>query len=189
MIITFRLTAIILLILQLTLIVFYSVFVDYPSLSTSSLSFSTLSTNTKDMTIVVLLGFGVIMTYLRSHRWSSVGFTLLISAVTIQYYILWSFLWDSVASNAFTRYVTFSQEKFVKGLYATAAVLVSYGAVLGRVGTFEMLVMVLIEVIGYSCNEMICGASFLNCFDVGKGMQVHLFAAAFGLVVAMIVSK
>jgi ammonium transporter Rh len=149
---TSRLTALTLLTLQLLIILVFAVFVDYESLSVSSATFSTLSNSTKDMMMFVLLGFGVIMTYLRSHRWSSAAFTLLISALAVEYYILWSFLWDSVASSNFTRFVTFTQEKFIRGLYATAAILVGYGAFLGRVGPFELVITVLIQVIGYSCN-------------------------------------
>lgn len=152
MVVTSKLTALSLLAFQATMIIFYSVFVDYGSLSTASATFVIDSSNVKDMALIVLVGFGVIMTYLRSHRWSSVGFTLLVTALTIEYYILWGFLWESVAARNFTRYVTFGENMIVKGLYSATAVLVSYGAFLGRVGPFELFVTVLLQIIGYSCN-------------------------------------
>jgi|JI6StandDraft_1071083.scaffolds.fasta_scaffold01045_2 ammonium transporter Rh len=50
--------------------------------------------------------------------------------------------------------------------------------------------MVLVEVVGYSLNEMLCtSSSFLQCFDVGGGMQVFYYGAVFGVVVVMFLSK
>lgn len=41
---------------------------------------------------------------------------------------------------------------FTLGAYAVASVLIAFGGVIGRVGPFELLVMSLSHVIGYSLN-------------------------------------
>jgi hypothetical protein len=133
------------------MIILYAVLVNYPT----SITEATYTSNypyTLNVAVMVLIGFGLIMTYLRSHSWSASAYSLFIVAITMQYYILWNFFWSSVANNQFNRYADITQEKITQSLFASTSVLVSYGTVLGRVGPFEIFLMIMIEIIGYSCN-------------------------------------
>jgi ammonium transporter Rh len=127
------------------MIILYAVFVNYPTVITEpATTYASYYSYTLNVAVMVLLGFGLIMTYLRSHSWSASAFSLLIVVLTMQYYILWNFFWSSVASNQFNRYVEITQEKIIRSLFASTAVLVSYGTVLGRVGPFEVFIMVIV---------------------------------------------
>ena len=43
----------------------------------------------------------------------------------------------------------------LKAEFAAAAVLVSFGAVLGKLNPLQMVVMALLEIVLYQCNELI----------------------------------
>lgn len=68
------------------------------------------------------------------------------------------------------------------------AVLISFGSVLGRIGPFELLLMGLIEVIGYTLNRQLLYGQ-LGIFDSGGSTAIHTFGAYFGLTVSLILGK
>lgn len=75
----------------------------------------------------------------------------------------------------------------IKASFAVAAVLISFGAIIGRVSPLELLVLGCIEVIGYSLNEAIIFNGPLNVYDVGGSMNIHTFGAYCGLTVSAII--
>jgi len=46
-----------------------------------------------DVTVMVFIGFGFLMTFLKSHSWSSVGLNYFIAVLSIQIFILWNGFW------------------------------------------------------------------------------------------------
>ncbi|XP_062367395.1 ammonium transporter Rh type B isoform X1 [Cinclus cinclus] len=69
--------------------------------------------------------------------------------------------------------------------FCTAAVLISTGAVLGRVNPVQMLLLALLEVTLYSLNEYIL-LSLMGVSDGGRSLTVHTFGAYFGLMVSRV---
>ena len=69
-----------------------------------------------------------------------------------------------------------------------ASVLVAFGAVLGRVGPLELLIMSIIQVIGYTLNEIIVHR-LLNMYVAGGSTVIHLFGAYFGMTVSYILGR
>jgi ammonium transporter Rh len=84
----------------------------------------------------MMIGFGFLMSYLRNHSWSSLGFSFFIIIITVQYYILWAILWQSINSNTFSSDNRINTQTLTLSMKACFAVLISYGAVLGKVGAF-----------------------------------------------------
>ena len=73
--------------------------------------------------------------------------------------------------------------------YAVVTVLISFGAVVGKANSLQLLIIAVIETFFFSINEIIC-KSLIKVTDPGQSIIVHLFGAAFGLAVArMIYSK
>lgn len=72
--------------------------------------------------------------------------------------------------------------------FACGAVLISMGAVLGKVTHSQLLVMALVEVVFYAINEQI-GAGIFMAVDMGGSIFVHTFGAYFGLAVSWMLSK
>lgn len=70
--------------------------------------------------------------------------------------------------------------KLFHGNFAAAAVLISLGAVLGKISNFQLLMMGLIEVAFWVLNEKI-GVVQFKAVDAGMSVYVHTFGAVFGL--------
>lgn len=66
--------------------------------------------------------------------------------------------------------------------------LIAFGGVLGKVGPFELLIMSLFGLVGYTINEDIA-YGVLKSLDVGGSMAIHTYGAYFGLMVSFILSK
>jgi ammonium transporter Rh len=69
--------------------------------------------------------------------------------------------------------------------FCAAAVLISFGAVLGKTSLTQLVIMAFVEVILQSINEHI-GLHYLKAYDIGESIYVHVFGAYFGLAVAKI---
>lgn len=66
--------------------------------------------------------------------------------------------------------------------YTAATVLITFGAVIGRISATQAVIMTFIEVIAITGNVVI--ASRLGVSDAGGSMIIHVFGAAFGLAFA-----
>lgn len=71
--------------------------------------------------------------------------------------------------------------------FCAAAVLISFGAVLGKASPIQLLLMAFFEVIFQSINEHI-GLHYFKGYDIGESMYVHAFGAYFGLTVSKILN-
>ncbi|NXS24617.1 RHBGB protein, partial [Mystacornis crossleyi] len=69
--------------------------------------------------------------------------------------------------------------------FCTAAVLISTGALLGRVNPVQMLLLALLEVTVCALNEYIL-LSLMGVSDSGRSLTVHTFGAYFGLMVSRV---
>lgn len=69
-----------------------------------------------------------------------------------------------------------------------ASILIAFGAVLGKVGPLELLVMSLFGIIGYTLNETII-YTVVYAFDAGGSTAIHTFGAYFGLATSFILSQ
>ena len=75
----------------------------------------------------------------------------------------------------------------IGGDFAAAAVLISFGAVLGKLSLEQLVLMLFCEVIFYGVNEAI-GTEILKAVDMGGSIFIHAFGAYFGLAVSLVVT-
>lgn len=97
------------------------------------------------------------MTFIRTHSWSALSYTFFINAIIVQIYILFKAFWKRVFhgfENVGT-YIKLEQILFTEASYAVASVLIAFGSIIGRVGPKELLLMGLIQMIGYTLNEVV----------------------------------
>jgi len=71
--------------------------------------------------------------------------------------------------------------------FGAGAVLISFGAILGKCSLFQLWVMATIELFFYALNESIC-VDIFRVTDIGGSMTIHTFGAYFGLSVALFYS-
>lgn len=143
----------------------------------------------QDVHVMIFIGFGFLMTFLKRYGLSAVSLNMLVSAMAIEWSILingWfhrhceepTIPWSECPSNI--AYVDINLLSMINADFATAAILISFGVVIGTTTPLQLLVMVLIEIVLYNVNEVI-GRSYLGTVDAGDTIFVHMFGAYFGL--------
>ncbi|PAA79421.1 hypothetical protein BOX15_Mlig015994g2, partial [Macrostomum lignano] len=129
----------------------------------------------QDVHVMIFAGFGFLMTFLKWYGFCSVGLNMLISALVIQ--------WGMLVNGFFhLKDAKFSID--IQGLlaadFACAAVLISFGAMLGRLSPLQCLVLSLVEIPIFVANEYV-GLYIFKAADMGGSMFVHVFGAYFGI--------
>lgn len=72
--------------------------------------------------------------------------------------------------------------------FCAGAVLISFGAVLGKTGPAQLLLMALLEVALFGLNEFVL-LCLLRVRDAGGSMTIHTFGAYFGLVLSRVLYR
>ncbi|XP_033209252.1 ammonium transporter Rh type B-B isoform X2 [Belonocnema kinseyi] len=135
----------------------------------------------QDVHVMIWIGFGFLMTFLRRYGQSAIGLTFLIGAVLVQV----ALLCDGVLNIGKNGQAPLSLQGLLSADVAVAAPLISMGAVLGKTTYMELIIMGIIELIMYTANKYI-GEHHLMAVDAGDSMYVHVFGAYFGLAVSFV---
>ena len=136
----------------------------------------------QDVHVMIFIGFGFLMTFLRNNSFNALGQTLFIGALIIQVAILTNGFWHNLHTGHWHR-IDLDITTLIKADFACGAVLITFGALLGKVTPTQMLMIGLMECGLFSMNEYI-GALHFGAVDMGGSIFVHTFGAYFGLAVA-----
>lgn len=134
----------------------------------------------QDVHVMIFIGFGFLMTFLKKYGYSSVGLNFVVSALVIQWSILSNGFWHQAFGTAAWHKIELSIETLITADFAAAAVLITFGALLGKVTPAQLMVIALVEIVFYGINENI-GAGTFGAVDMGGSIFVHTFGAYFGL--------
>ncbi|MCJ8743831.1 hypothetical protein PDJAM_G00098840 [Pangasius djambal] len=132
----------------------------------------------QDVHVMIFIGFGFLMTFLKRYGFSSVGINLLLAAFGLQWGLLLQNIWHLQNGK-----IRVSISSMINADFSTATVLISFGAVLGKTSPVQLLIMTLLEITTFCLNEHIV-VEILKASDVGASMTIHAFGAYFGLAVA-----
>ncbi|NWW78583.1 RHBGB protein, partial [Climacteris rufus] len=133
----------------------------------------------QDVHIQMLLAFGLLVAFLGRYGPGSVAISILITAFAIQ----WAVLIQGFFNFFLNGKIYMGAQSMVSADFCTAAVLISTGAVLGRVNPLQMLLLALLEVTLCTLNEYIL-LNLMGVSDTGRSLTVHTFGAYFGLMVS-----
>jgi len=178
--------------LQMVIIILFLRFVDYgwqadgrhhahgfdPILGGQKSSLNSIYANYnvfQDVHVMVFIGFGFLFTFLKKYSYSAVGVNMLLAAVLIQ----WALLCEGFFAFEDKR-IKISIEKLLTADVAAAAGLISWGALLGKTSPLQLLIMALIEMPLFACNEWLT-LEVYQASDPGASMICHVFGAYFGL--------
>ncbi|NXU83018.1 RHL protein, partial [Xiphorhynchus elegans] len=132
----------------------------------------------QDVNHMVIFGFGFFLMVLRRYGFSSTGFNLLIIVLGVQCSVL--------VEDLFIFFYPQANEGILKSIekaiISMTAVIISTGAVLGKINLVQLIVMTLVELIVFYVSRWI-NRTFLEVLDHLSLMHVHLFGAYFGLAV------
>ena len=76
----------------------------------------------------------------------------------------------------------------IGGDFSAAAVLITFGALLGKVSRFQLLIVGIIEIAVFAINEFIL-VEELKISDAGGSLVIHCFGCYFGLGVSLALRK
>ncbi|KAL4828104.1 hypothetical protein H8958_008473 [Nasalis larvatus] len=138
----------------------------------------------QDVHAMVFVGFGFLMVFLQRYGFSSVGFTFLLAAFALQ----WSTLVQGFLHSFHSGHIHVGVESMINADFCAGAVLISSGALLGKTGPAQLLLMALLEVVLFGINEFVL-LHLLGVRDAGGSMTIHTFGAYFGLVLSWVLYR
>ena len=143
-----------------------------------------------DIMVMLLIGFGFLMVFVKKYGYTSVTATFLLVALSLPLYMLVRpYLWGSAADLSVT---SISMLLFAE--FAAASLLIAIGGPLGRINTNQYLIIGLLFTPLYALNEWILlsgniipSGAFL---DTAGSISIHAFGAYFALgMVIMLTTK
>jgi len=119
----------------------------------------------QDVHVMMFIGFGFLMTFLRRYSFSSVSFNFLVAAFVLEWAILvrgYVFNWD-FAKKTFQVDI----QSLLHADFVCAAILISFGAIIGKTNPAQLVILSLIEVVLQVWNEYI-GSVLFCTYDAGE---------------------
>ncbi|KFW95563.1 Ammonium transporter Rh type A, partial [Phalacrocorax carbo] len=137
----------------------------------------------QDVHVMIFVGFGFLMTFLKKYGFSSVGINMLIAAFGLQWGTLMQGFWHMTEQK-----IQVDIKSMINADFSTATALISFGAVLGKTSPVQMLILTILEITIFACNEHLV-TEVLQATDVGASMTIHAFGAYFGLAVTLVLYR
>ncbi|KPJ17265.1 Ammonium transporter Rh type A [Papilio machaon] len=135
----------------------------------------TLNSGFEGTHVMIFIGFGFLMTFLKKYSYSGVGFNLFLAALIIQWALLcqsWYHMEDKLI------YIT--KMTILEADIMAATILITFGALLGITSVNQLLFIAIIETV-FACFNLWLITSKFKATDVGGSLAIHTFGAYFGL--------
>eukprot|EP00731_Ephydatia_muelleri_P018239 Em0011g279a len=145
----------------------------------------------QDVHVMIFIGFGFLMTFLKRYGFGSIGFNFLIAAFVLQWYTITGGLFTFIEQAHHLKssfVININVDKLILADFGAASVLITFGAILGKASPFQVIIIAFFEVMFYSANEALNTFVF-KAADVGGSMTIHAFGAYFGLAVSTMMYK
>ncbi|KAM4592730.1 ammonium transporter Rh type C 2 [Odontesthes bonariensis] len=140
----------------------------------------------QDVHVMIFVGFGFLMTFLKRYSYSGVGFNFLIASFGLQWALLmqgWFHTLDPATGKIYI-----GIESLINADFCCAGSLIAYGAILGKVSPVQLLVVTLFGVTLFAVEEFII-LDLLHCRDAGGSMVIHCFGGYYGLAISWVLYR
>ena len=135
----------------------------------------------QDVHVMIFVGFGFLMTFLKKYGYGAVSYNFFISALAIQWYIIVAGCIEHRGMTDFKIYLNISS--LIGADFSAAAVLITFGVILGKVSRFQLFVICILEILMFTVNEFVL-LKELKIADAGGSLVIHCFGCYFGLAVS-----
>lgn len=136
----------------------------------------------QDIHVMIFVGFGFLLTSFHKFRLTSLTNCFWVAAITVQFYFLWNALWEGVFAGHRVKEIRVDTSKLIYGEVSAGAILIAVCAIVGKVNSFQYLIISLVGTCLYCLNEVIVTSKHsLGCYDVGGAMIIHTFGAFYGI--------
>lgn len=100
-----------------------------------------------DVHMMIFIGFGFLMVFLKTHCWSSVGFNYLIGSWCLQCGVVFLGFWRMAIEHGFKEKINLNMVALIEAEFTAATVLITMGALLGKITFPQMLLLATFEAI------------------------------------------
>ena len=108
----------------------------------------------QDINIMIFLGFGLLRSFLKHHSWTSIAITFLAGVLSFEFGLFTLICWGSIFNNNWENGI-FNFQFLLDASYCSATIVISLGAVLGKLSLPQYLVMIFIETIFSTLNYIL----------------------------------
>jgi ammonium transporter Rh len=136
-----------------------------------------------DTNAALLAGFGFLVVFLRRYGFGAISMNLLLAAFTVE----WAVIIRGFLSNNFAQHSVFTVglNELIYADFTVAAILISFGALVGKLSPVQYLLMAIIETpIAILVEHLLLNT--LQIADLGGSIFIHVFGAFFGIAVSRI---
>jgi ammonium transporter Rh len=127
--------------------------------------------------LMMFVGFGYLMTFLKAYGLGAVGFTMFITCLGVEVAII-------IESYMSTGELAVNFLSLLNGNFAVAAILISFGGLIGKINPTQITVLVVLELAFYCANKVFFLTQYASSpliADCGGTIIIHVFGAYFGL--------
>ncbi|XP_053497814.1 ammonium transporter Rh type C-like 2 [Ictalurus furcatus] len=140
----------------------------------------------QDVHVMIFVGFGFLMTFLKRYGFGAVGFNFLIAAFGLQWALLMQGWFHSL--DPADGFIKIGMENIINADFCVAGCLIAYGALLGKVSPVQLMVLTLFGITLFAVEEFII-ISLLHARDAGGSMVIHTFGAYYGLSISWVLYR
>lgn len=135
----------------------------------------------QDVHVMIYIGFGFLMVFLKTGSWTAVGFNYMLAAWAFQWGILCVGFWIQIIhSEEPLGKIHLDVHSLILGDFAAGSAMICFGAILGKADLFQCFIIVTIQMVFYGLNNAI-SENIYHAVDMGGSMIIHAFGAYFGL--------
>ena len=139
-----------LIILQFISVFFFGIFVKYgehaQNINNISNTIDKYYPMYQDVHVMIFIGFGYLMTFLKKHQFSSLGYNFYIGCLAIQYSILINGFFHSLFKNSWSK-ISLDIQTLITADFAAGSILIAFGALLGKVNLSQLTIIALFQLI------------------------------------------
>ncbi|XP_041789255.1 ammonium transporter Rh type C 2 [Chelmon rostratus] len=140
----------------------------------------------QDVHVMIFIGFGFLMTFLKRYSFGGVGFNFLIASFGLQWALLMQGWFHSLDHTTGKIYI--GVESLINADFCCAGSLIAYGALLGKVSPVQLMVVTLFGITLFAVEEYII-LTLLHCRDAGGSMVIHAFGGYYGLAISWVLYR
>lgn len=132
--------------------------------------------------LMMFVGFGYLMTFLKAFGLGAVGLTMFITCIGVEFAVICEgYMGKGHLSIDFL--------SILNGNFAVAAVLISFGGLIGKINPMQITVLTIVELAFYCFNKCFVLKQYADTpliGDCGGTIIIHVFGAYFGLCAAKV---
>lgn len=129
----------------------------------------------RDIMAMLLLGFGYLMTFLKNYGLGAVGFTMMLSILSMETNILVEYLFRSLKGedgHDSSVPLPISMATLIDAEFSAATLMISFGALIGFTTPLQMVVICFSQAFFYAFNKVFFVLGYIGAEDVGGSMTI-----------------